>query len=100
MRRRYVGVIVGALGILQHGRNGHLFGTREDRTPDVSSQPKVSRGSVSQVRRPTRPAAVACSSVTMGTVRPHRSEVNTIRALMDLALPKLEGLGDHPTPER
>ena len=28
MRRRYVGVIVGALGILQHGCRGHLFRTR------------------------------------------------------------------------
>ena len=32
-----------------------------------------------------------------GTVRPHRSEVNTIRALMDLALPNLEGFEDCPT---
>ena len=69
-------------------------------TPAVSSRPKVSRRSVSQVRRPTRPAAVACSSVATGTVRTHHSEVNTIRALMDLALPKLEGLGDRPTEER
>ena len=44
--------------------------------------------------------AVACSSVATGTVRPHRSEVNTIRALMDLALPKFEGLGDRPTQVR
>ena len=69
----------------------------EDRTPDVSSRPKVSRRSVSRVRRPTRPAAVACSSVVTGTVRPHRSEVNTIRAQMDLALLRFEGLGDGPT---
>ena len=72
----------------------------EDRTPDVSSRPKVSRRSVSRVRRPTRPAAVACSSVARETGRPHRSEVNTIRALMDLALPKLEGLGDRRTQVR
>ena len=29
MRRRYVGVIVDALGILRHGCRGHLFGTRK-----------------------------------------------------------------------
>ena len=29
MRHRYVGVIVDALGILQHGCRGHLFGTRK-----------------------------------------------------------------------
>ena len=66
----------------------------EDRTPYVSSRPKVSRRSV--FRRPTRPAAVACSSVITGTGQPHRSEVSTIRALMYLALPKLEGLGGPP----
>ena len=68
----------------------------EDRAPDVSSQPKVTRWSVSRARRPTRPVAVACSSVVTGPVRPHRSEVNTIQALMDLALPRFEGLGDGP----
>ena len=83
MRRRYVDVIVDVFRTLQHGCRGHLF---EDRTPDVSSRPKVSRRSVARVRRPTKPAAVACSSVATGTVRPHRSEINTIRALMDLAL--------------
>ena len=39
---------------------------------------------------------MACSSVATGPVRPHRSEVNTIQALMDLALPRFEGLGDGP----
>ena len=39
---------------------------------------------------------MACSSVATGTVRPNSSEVNIIRALMDLALPKFEGLGDGP----
>ena len=43
---------------------------------------------------------MACSSVARGTVHPHRSEANTIRALMDLALPKFEGLGDRPTQAR
>ena len=69
----------------------------EDKMPDVSSRPRVSRRSVSRVRRPTKPAAVACSSVDTGTVRPHRSEGSTIRALMDLALPKFDSLGDRPT---
>ena len=31
-----------------------------------------------------------------GTVRPHRSELKTIRAMMDLALPRFEGLGNGP----
>ena len=39
---------------------------------------------------------MASLSVATGTVLPYRSEVNTIRALMDLALPKFEGLGDGP----
>ena len=39
---------------------------------------------------------MACSSVATGPVCPHRSEVNTIQALMDLALPRFEGLGDGP----
>ena len=68
----------------------------EDRTPDVSSRPRVSRRSGSRVRRSTKPAVVACSSVITGTVRPHRSEGSTIRALMDLALPKFTNLGDRP----
>ena len=64
----------------------------EDKPPDVSSRPKVTRRSVS--RRPTRPVAVASSSLAREPVRPHRSEVNTIQALMDLA--RFEGLGDGP----
>ena len=63
----------------------------EDRTPDVSSRPKVTRRSVSRARRPTRP--VAGSLVATGPVRPHHSEVNTMQALMDLALPRFQGLG-------
>ena len=70
---------------------------KEDKTPDVSSRPRVSRRSVSRVRRPTKPVTVARSSVDTGTVRPHRSEGSTIRALMDLALPKFDSLGDRPT---
>ena len=42
----------------------------EDKRPDVSSRPKVTRRSV----------------------HPHHSEANTIQALMDLALPRFEGL--------
>ena len=75
----------------------------EDRTPDVSSQPRVSRRSGSWVRRCTKPAAVACSSAATGTVRPHCwgggghcSEGSTIRALMDLAIPQFADLGDRP----
>ena len=90
MRRCYVGIIVDALGILQHGCRGHLFGTRRTGRQMFLLDP------VYLVGRITRPAAVAGSSVATGTVRPHRSEVNTIRALMDLALPKFEGLGDRP----
>ena len=40
--------------------------------------------------------AVAGSSLATGLIRPHRSEANTIQALMDLALPRFEGLGDGP----
>ena len=38
----------------------------------------------------------AGDSLATGPVRPHRSEANTIQALMDLALPRFEGLGDGP----
>ena len=72
----------------------------EDRTPDVSSRPKVSRQSISRARGSIKSAAVACLSGTTGTVRPHRSEGNTIRALMNLALPKFDGLGDRPAQVR
>ena len=72
----------------------------EDRTPDVSSRPKVSRSSISRARGSTKSAAVACSSRATGTVCPHHSEGNTIRALMELALPKFDGLGDRPTQAR
>ena len=97
MRRRYVGVIVDALGILQRGCRGHLFGTRKTgRQPDVSSRPKVTRRSVSRGRRPTRTVAVAGSLMATEPVRPHRSEENTMQAMMDLALPRCEGFGDGP----
>ena len=68
----------------------------EDRTPDVSSRPRVFRRSGSRVRRSAKPAVVACSSVAPGIVRPHRSEGSTIRALMDLAIPKFTDFGDRP----
>ena len=72
----------------------------EDRTPDVSSRPKVSRQSISRARRPTKLVAVACSLGVTGTVRPHRSEVNTVSVLMDLAPPNCDGVGDRPTKAR
>ena len=67
-----------------------------DRTPDISNRPKVYRRSVSRTRRPTRPMVLDGSSVASGPVRPHCSEVHTIQALMDLALPRFEGLGNGP----
>ena len=39
---------------------------------------------------------MAGSSRTTGSVRPHCSEANNVQALMDLALPRFEGLGDGP----
>ena len=51
----------------------------EDRTPDVSSIPKVTRRSVSRARRSPRPVRGAGSSRTTGPVCPHRSEANTIK---------------------
>ena len=67
-----------------------------DRTPEVSSQPRISHRSGSLVRKSNQPAAVTCSSVATGAVRPHRSEGSTIRALMDLALAKFAESGDRP----
>ena len=52
-----------------------------DRTPEVSSRPRISSRSGSRVQ----PVAMACSSVAMGAVHPHRSKGGTIWALMDLA---------------
>ena len=75
-----------------------LLRDTEDRTPDVSSRPRVSRWSGSQVRRSTKPAVVACSSAATGTVRPHHSEGSTIRALMDLAIPQFADLGEPHRP--
>ena len=40
MRHRYVGVIVDALGILQQGCRGHLFGTRRTRRQMFLLDPK------------------------------------------------------------
>ena len=68
----------------------------EDRTADVSPRPKVTRMSVSRARRHPRPVRRAGSSRTTVSVLPHRSEANTIQALMDLPLPRFEGLGDGP----
>ena len=68
----------------------------EDRTADVSPRPKVTCRSVSRARRPHRPVRGAGSSRTTGSVCPHRSEANTVQALMDLALPRFEGLGNGP----
>ena len=62
----------------------------------VSPRPKVTCRSVSRARRPHRPVRGAGSSRTTGSVRPHHSEANTIQALMDLAPPRFEGLGDGP----
>ena len=66
----------------------------EDRTADVSPRPKVTRRSVSRARRPHRPVRGAGSFRIMGLVCPHRSEANTVQALMDMVLPRFEGLGD------
>ena len=91
MRRRYVGVIVDALGILQHGCRGHDTG---DRAPNVSPRPRTSRRSGSRVRKSTPPAA-GTSAVT-GAALSHRSEGSMIRALMDLALPRFADSGNRP----
>ena len=42
--------------------------------------------------------ALDVSSVAMEPVRSHCSEVQTIQALMELALPRFEGLEDGPRP--
>ena len=57
---------------------------------------KASPSMRSRVRKPNQPAAVACSSVTTGAVHPHRSKRSTIRAQMDLALPKFADTEDRP----
>ena len=50
-------------------------------------------------RRCARDIAARMSQISLRateTVWPYRSEANTIQALMDLALPRFEGLGDGP----
>ena len=66
-----------------------------DRLADGSLRPKVTRRSVSQARRSHKPVGGAGSSRTTGLDR-LRSEAITVQALMDLALPRFEGLGDGP----
>ena len=63
---------------------------------DISFRRKVYHRSVSQARRPMTLMALDGSSVAKVPVRPHCSEVQTIQALMELALPRFEGLGDGP----
>ena len=87
MRRHCEVVIVAALGRLQNGCCGNLY-----RTWVIGYW--TSRRSGSRVRKSTPLTAVAFSSVATGAVRPHRSEVSTVRALMDLALPRFADLGD------
>ena len=87
-RRRYEGVIVDAHGALQHGCRGHLYIRKS-----LLDQ-GWPRRSGSRVRKSTPPVSVACSSVATGAVLAHRSEGSTIRALLDLALPRFSDLGD------
>ena len=73
---------------------------REDKSPDVSSRSMVFRRSVSRSRGSTKSeaAAAAYSSKGAGMVRSHRSEGDTIQALMELALPRFGGLGNRSAP--
>ena len=75
-----------------------LLRDTEGRMADVSPRPKVTRRPVSRARMPPRPVrgGGGGSSRTTGSVDPHRLEANTVQALMDLALPRFEGLGDGP----
>ena len=68
----------------------------EDRTADVSPRPKVTRRSSLLRPEASQAGEGAGSSRTTGSVCPHRSEANTVQVLMDLALPRVEGLGDGP----
>ena len=77
MRRHYIGVIVGVLRTSPR--------REEDKSPDVSSRPMVYRRSVSRAEGSNALAAAACSSKGAGAVRSHRTEGDTIQALMELA---------------
>ena len=70
------------------------------RALDVSSRPSTSCRSGSRVQKFTPPAAVAFSSVAMGTVCPNRSDRSTVQALMDLDLPRFADSGDRSRPNR
>ena len=60
----------------------------EDGTADVSPRPKVTRRSVSRARRPHRPVRGPVLSGSWDWF------ANTVQALMDMVLPRFEGLGD------
>ena len=88
MRRHCELVIVDALGDCSTDGTDNSAG-HGGRALDVSS-----RRSGSRVRKSTPPAAVAVSSVATTAVRPHHSEVSTVRAVMDLGLPRFDASGD------
>ena len=67
-----------------------------DRPAGVSPRPKVTRRSVSWARMSHKPVGGAGFSRNTGSDRLHRSEAITVQALMDLALPRFEGLEDGP----
>ena len=71
----------------------------EDKSPDVSSRPMVYRRSASRARGSTASATAACSSTGAGAICSHRTEGDTIQALMDLALPQC-GVGNRSAPVR
>ena len=96
MRRRYVGAIAGALRTLRHGCRGHRFGTRKTGRQMFRLDPKSLVGQSPGPGGLNRPMRGGGRFFQDHSVRPDRSEANTVQALMDLALPRFEGLGDGP----
>ena len=64
-----------------------------DSSADVSSRHAVARRTVSRARRPRNPVRGAGSSWASDMVSLPPAEAYTVQALMDLALPRLEGWG-------
>ena len=90
MRHRYVSTIAGAPRSLRHGCRSHQVGTQWTERRMFLLDPK---SLVGQSHGP-RDLASQWGPVLLGLR--NRSEASTVQALMDLALPRFEGLGDGP----
>ena len=72
----------------------------DDKSLDVSSRPKVYRRSIPRARGSVKLRSAENSLTGTGTVRSHLPEEDTIKALMELALPRFGSFEDRLAPAR